>query len=67
MIRPSNSIEIDHSYRYAFSDSKNPKVLSLTRQDLDYLDFDIKYEEFIKGGYVVSDGDDFTLVASGSE
>ena len=67
VIRPSNSIEIDHSYRYAFSDSKNPKVLSLTRQDLDYLDFDIKYEEFIKGGYVVSDGDDFTLVASGSE
>ena len=67
VIRPSNSIEIDHSYRYAFSDSKNPKVLSLTRQDLDYLDFDIKYEEFIKGGYVVSDGDDFTIVASGSE
>ena len=67
VIRPSNSIEIDHSYRYAFSDSKNPKVLSLTRQDLDYLDFDVKYEEFLKGGYVVSDGDDFTLVASGSE
>ena len=67
VIRPSNSIEIDHSYRYAFSDSKNPKVLSLTRQDLDYLDFDVKYEEFLKGGYVVSDGDDFTIVASGSE
>ena len=67
VIRPSNSIEMIHSYRYAFSDSKNPKVLSLTRQDLDYLDFDVKYEEFLKGGYVVSDGDDFTLVASGSE
>ena len=67
VIRPSNSIEVDHSYRYAFSDSKNPKVLSLTRQDLDYLDFDVKYEEFLKGGYVVSDGDDFTIVASGSE
>ena len=67
VIRPSNSIEMNHSYRYAFSDSKNPKVLSLTRQDLDYLDFDVKYEEFIKGGYVVSDGDDFTIVASGSE
>ena len=67
VIRPSNSIEMNHSYRYAFSDSKNPKVLSLTRQDLDYLDFDVKYEEFLKGGYVVSDGDDFTIVASGSE
>ena len=39
VIRPSNSIEMNHSYRYAFSDSKNPKALSLTRQDLDYLDF----------------------------
>ena len=67
VIRPSNSIEMNHSYRYAFSDYKNPKVLSLTRQDLDYLDIDVKYEEFIKGGYVVSDGDDFTIVASGSE
>ena len=67
VIRPSNSIEMNHSYKYAFSDSKNPKVLSLTRQDLDYLDFDVKYEEFLKGGYVVSDGDDFTIVASGSE
>ena len=67
VIRPSNSIEMEHSYRYAFSESKNPKVLSLTRQDLEYLDFDVDYEEFVKGGYVVSDGDDFTIVASGSE
>jgi transketolase len=67
VIRPSNSIEMEHSYRYAFSDTKNPKVLSLTRQDLNYLDFNVEYEEFIKGGYVVSDGGDFTLVASGSE
>ena len=67
VIRPSNSIEMEHSYRYAFSDSKNPKVLSLTRQDLDYLEIDVKYDEFIKGGYVVSDGDDFTIIASGSE
>jgi len=67
VIRPSNSIEIEHSYKYAFSNSKNPKVLSLTRQDLDYLDFNISYEDFSKGGYVVSDGDDFTIVASGSE
>ncbi len=67
VIRPSNSIEIEHSYKYAFSNSKNPKVLSLTRQDLNYLDFNISYEDFFKGGYVVSDGDDFTIVASGSE
>ena len=67
VIRPSNSIEIEHSYKYAFSNTKNPKILSLTRQDLNYLDFNVEYEEFIKGGYVVSDGEDFTIVASGSE
>ena len=67
VIRPSNSIEIEHSYRYAFSHTNNPKILSLTRQDLNYLDFNVEYEEFIKGGYVVSDGEDFTIVASGSE
>ena len=67
VIRPSNSIEIEHAYKYAFSNSKNPKVLSLTRQELNYLDFNISYEDFFKGGYVVSDGDDFTIVASGSE
>ena len=67
VIRPSNSIEMEHAYRYGFSDTSNPKVISLTRQDLKYLDFDISYEDFLRGGFVVSDGDDFTIVASGSE
>ena len=48
VIRPSNSIEMEHSYRYAFSDSKNPKVLSLTRQDLDYLEM-LYREKFMLG------------------
>ena len=67
VIRPSNSIEIVHSYKYLFSNSKNPKVLSLTRQNLQYLDFSIDYEEFLNGGYIVSDGEDITIFASGSE
>ncbi len=67
VIRPSNSIEMEHSYRYAFSDTRNPKILALTRQDLNYLDVSVTYDEFLKGGFVVSDGNDFTIVASGSE
>ena len=67
VIRPSNSIEILHSYRYLFSNTKNPKALSLTRQNLEYLDFSIDYDEFLNGGYVVSDGKDITIFASGSE
>ena len=67
VIRPSNSIEIDYAYRYLFSNTSNPKVLSLTRQNLKYLDYKVDYENFVKGGYVVSDGTDLTIFASGSE
>ncbi len=67
VIRPSNSIEVLHSYRYLFSNTKNPKVLSLSRQNLEYLDFSVEYEEFLNGGYVISDGDEITIFASGSE
>ena len=67
IIRPSNSIEVLYSYRYLFSNTKNPKVLSLSRQNLEYLDFSVEYEEFLNGGYVVSDGDEITIFASGSE
>ena len=67
VIRPSNSVEIIYSYRYLFSNTKNPKVLSLTRQNLENLDFSVEYEEFLNGGYIVSDGDEVTIFASGSE
>ena len=67
VIRPSNSIEILHSYKYLFSNTKNPKALSLTRQNLEYLNFSVDYDEFLNGGYVVSDGKDITIFASGSE
>ena len=67
VIRPSNSIEIAHSYKYLFSNTKNPKALSLTRQNLEYLDYEVDYRDFLNGGYIISDGDDFTIFASGSE
>ena len=67
VIRPSNSIEIAHSYKYLFSNTNNPKVLSLTRQNLEYLDYEVDYRDFLNGGYIISDGDDFTIFASGSE
>ena len=41
--------------------------MSLTRQNLEYLDFSVDYDEFLNGGYVVSDGKDITIFASGSE
>jgi len=67
VVRPSNSIEIEYAYRYLFSNSSNPKALTLTRQNLKYLDYKVDYETFKNGGYVVSEGSDFTIFASGSE
>ena len=67
VIRPSNSIETIYAYKYLFSNTKNPKALSLTRQNLKFLDYDINYSDFLNGGFVISKGNDLTIFASGSE
>jgi transketolase len=67
VIRPSNSIEVEHAYRYAFTKSGNPKAIVLTRQNLDYLTFENDYENFTNGASVVADGTEITIFASGSE
>jgi transketolase len=67
VIRPSNSIEVEHAYRYAFTKSGNPKAIVLTRQNLEYLKFENDYEEFTNGASVVADGTEITIFASGSE
>ena len=67
VIRPSNSIEIAHSYNYLFSNTDSPKALSLTRQNLEYLDYEVDYKDFLYGGFIISEGEDFTIFASGSE
>ena len=51
LIRPANNIEIQHSYKYLFSDNNQTKVLVLTRQDLPYFDNTVSYEEFVQGAY----------------
>ena len=67
VIRPSNSIEVEHAYRYAFTKSGNPKAIVLTRQNLEYLTFENDYEDFTNGASVVADGTEITIFASGSE
>jgi transketolase len=67
VIRPSNSIETIYAYKYLFSNTKNPKVLSLTRQNLKFLDYDVDYSDFLNGGFIISKGEDLTIFASGSE
>ena len=67
VIRPSNSIEVEHAYRYAFTKSGNPKAIVLTRQNLEYLKFKNDYEDFVNGASIVADGTEITIFASGSE
>ena len=67
VIRPSNSAEVEYAYKYAFSKSGNPKAIVLTRQNLEFLDIENKYEDFKKGAYIISDGSEITIFASGSE
>ncbi len=67
VIRPSNSAEVEYAYKYAFSKSGNPKAIVLTRQNLEFLDIENKYEDFEKGAYIISDGYEITIFASGSE
>ena len=67
VIRPSNSIEIEHAYRYAFTKSGNPKAIVLTRQNLEYLEFENSYKDFTAGASIVSEGNEITIFASGSE
>ena len=67
VIRPSNSVEVEHAYRYAFTKSGNPKAIVLTRQNLEYLEFENSYKDFSAGASIVSEGNEITIFASGSE
>ena len=67
VVRPSNSDEVNHAYRFAFSNKKSPTAIILTRQNLDPINVSIQYSEFLEGAYLVSEGTDATIFASGSE
>lgn len=67
VIRPSNGSEISCAYRYAFSSNKGPTAIVLSRQDLDPVNSNLTQEEFNKGAYIVKEGSDASIFASGSE
>ena len=67
VIRPSNSMELIHSYRYALEKKDNPKAIILSRQNMKFFDNDVSYKDFQTGAYEFMPGKDITLVATGSE
>ena len=43
VIRPSNSMELIHSYRYALEKRDNPKAIILSRQNMKFFNNDVSY------------------------
>jgi transketolase len=65
VIRPADANEVVQAWELAINRTDGPVALLLTRQGVPTLD---PVEGGVaKGGYVVRDGDDVTLVATGSE
>ena len=67
VIRPANNNEILYAYRFAFENKNNPTAIILSRQDMKYLENNLQYEDFIRGAYEFSPGEDITIFATGSE
>jgi transketolase len=67
VIRPSNSKELIHSYRYSLEKRDNPIAIILSRQNMKFFDQDLSYKDFQTGAYEFRPGTDITLVATGSE
>jgi len=63
-IRPADANETAQAWRIALERTDGPTVLVLTRQGVPPLPVEPDVE---RGAYVVADGDDCTLIATGSE
>ena len=67
VVRPSNGEEVNFAYRYAFTSKKSPTAIILTRHSSEPINKSITQEEFDKGAYIISEGSDACIFASGSE
>ena len=67
VIRPGNNKELIYSYKYALENRNNPKAIILSRQNMKYSKSNLSYEEFQTGAYEFQQGEDLTILASGSE
>jgi transketolase len=63
VIRPADANEVVQAWEIALNRADGPVALVLTRQGVPTL----TDGEVVRGGYVVRDGDDVTLIATGSE
>ena len=67
VVRPADAGETVEAWEMAFNRTEGPTILLLTRQALPVLDRVGKEGNVGRGGYVIREGDDLVLVATGSE
>ncbi|MBI2895828.1 MAG: transketolase [Deltaproteobacteria bacterium] len=69
LFRPADGVEVAMSWAWAIGQAQAPTVLCLTRQSVPPIERPGSFQprDVWKGGYVVSDGSDAVLVATGSE
>jgi transketolase len=65
VIRPADAYETLQAWEIALNRTDGPVALALTRQGLPTMA--VPQDAVSKGGYVARDGDDVTLIATGSE
>jgi transketolase len=66
VIRPADGNETAAAWKRAI-EREGPTAIILSRQDLPILDQSAAHGDASKGGYVLADGSDITLIATGSE
>jgi transketolase len=67
VFRPGSPAETAGAWQAAINRTNGPSALILTRQNLPIPADDADPADVAKGGYVVSEGSDVTLIATGSE
>ncbi|MDF2628863.1 MAG: transketolase [Symbiobacteriaceae bacterium] len=69
LFRPADGLETAMAWAYALMQAKEPVTFALTRQNLPALTRPETFQlrDVWKGGYVIADGADATVVATGSE
>lgn len=69
LFRPADGLETAMAWAYALQQAKEPTTFALTRQNLPALERPATFQprDVWKGAYVVADGADATVVATGSE
>jgi transketolase len=67
VVRPADAGETVEAWELALNRHDGPTVICLTRQNLPVLDRQGRKGQVGSGGYVIREGDDLVLVATGSE